>query len=77
MFATWLCLKLCDEFKLTLTLEFADDGVEESVLVRHMTSSHGHGSDHSSDRLCVMRLQRNNRPQTGFLSVDKKTTVPL
>lgn len=39
-----------DEFKLTLPLEFAYDGVEESILVRHMTSSHGHGSDRQAVR---------------------------
>lgn len=44
------CLQheLCDEFKLTLPLEFADDGIQEGVLVRHMTSSDGHGSDRGS-----------------------------
>lgn len=72
MFATSICFKLWDEFKLTLPLEFADDGVQESVLVRDMTSSHGHGSDRGSDRLCVVMLLHNNRNQTGF-----KTTIPL
>lgn len=34
--------------KLTLPLELADDGVQEGVLVRHMTSPHGHGAGSGS-----------------------------
>lgn len=45
--------ELCDEFQLTLPFEFADDGVQEGVLVRHMTASDGHGSERrcSANRL--------------------------
>lgn len=40
--------ELCDEFQLTLPFEFADDGVQEGVLVRHVTASDGHGSARGS-----------------------------
>lgn len=47
-----------DEFQLTLPLEFADDGVQKGVLVRHVTASDGHGSGRGSSGTWATLLRK-------------------
>ena len=65
----WGCLlhELCDGFKLTLPLEFADDGIQERVLVRHMPAPDGHGSDRGSTQE-PSAVDANYRPTLSWTS---------